>query len=317
MLKIENLNVSYGPIHALKGIHMEVNQGEIVTLIGSNGAGKSTTLSAITGMVKAQTGSINFFGKNITNIPPYKIVEQGISISPEGREVFPGLTVHENLRLGAYSRKDKGEINAAYDRVYELFPRLKERIGQTAGTLSGGEQQMLAIGRALMSQPKLLLLDEPSMGLAPNLVLMIFDLIESINKQGTTILLIEQNANMALSVADRAYVLETGNIVIEGKASDLARDERVKNAYLGGKGAAQKAQKRAGPSTEHAIHVNLRAAGVPAAPPESGGFRRIINNIQRRSKHEEDYQQSQQCGQRDAAGPRQGEPRSGLPGRGR
>ena len=182
MLKIENLNVSYGPIHALKGINMEVNEGEIVTLIGSNGAGKSTTLSAITGMVKAQTGSINFLGKNITNIPPYKIVEQGISISPEGREVFPGLTVHENLRLGAYSRKDKGEINAAYDRVYELFPRLKERIGQTAGTLSGGEQQMLAIGRALMSQPKLLLLDEPSMGLAPNLVLMIFDLIESINK---------------------------------------------------------------------------------------------------------------------------------------
>ena len=242
MLKIENLNVSYGPIHALKGINMEVNEGEIVTLIGSNGAGKSTTLSAITGMVKAQTGSINFLGKNITNIPPYKIVEHGISISPEGREVFPGLTVHENLRLGAYSRKDKGEISAAYDRVYELFPRLKERIGQTAGTLSGGEQQMLAIGRALMSQPKLLLLDEPSMGLAPNLVLMIFDLIESINKQGTTILLIEQNANMALSIANRAYVLETGNIVIEGKASDLARDERVKNAYLGGKGAAQKAQ---------------------------------------------------------------------------
>ena len=221
---------------------MEVNQGEIVTLIGSNGAGKSTTLSAITGMAKAQTGSISFLDKNITNIPPYKIVEQGISLSPEGREVFPALTVHENLRLGAYSRKDKGEINAAYDRVYELFPRLKERIGQSAGTLSGGEQQMLAIGRALMSQPKLLLLDEPSMGLAPNLVLMIFDLIESINKQGTTILLIEQNANMALSVADRAYVLETGNIVIEGKASELARDERVKNAYLGGKGAAQKAQ---------------------------------------------------------------------------
>ena len=242
MRKIENLNVSYGPIQALKGIHMEVNEGEIVTLIGSNGAGKSTTLSAITGLVKAQSGSITFQDKNITNNPAFRIVEQGISLSPEGREVFPALTVHENLRLGAYSRKDKGEINAAYDRVYELFPRLKERIGQTAGTLSGGEQQMLAIGRALMSQPKLLLLDEPSMGLAPNLVLMIFDLIESINKQGTTILLIEQNANMALSVADRAYVLETGNIVIEGKASDLARDERVKNAYLGGKGAAQKAQ---------------------------------------------------------------------------
>ncbi len=243
MLKIENLNVSYGPIHALKGIRMEVNEGEIVTLIGSNGAGKSTTLSAITGLVKSQSGTISFQGKNITNIPPYRIVEHGISLSPEGREVFPALTVHENLRLGAYTRKDRGGISAAYDRVYALFPRLKERITQTAGTLSGGEQQMLAIGRALMSEPKLLLLDEPSMGLAPNLVLMIFDLIESINKQGTTILLIEQNANMALSIANRAYVLETGNIVIEGPAADLARDERVKNAYLGGKGAAQKAQK--------------------------------------------------------------------------
>ena len=242
MLKIENLNVSYGPIHALKGINMEVNEGEIVTLIGSNGAGKSTTLSAITGLVKSQSGSITFKGKNITNIPAFRIVEQGISLSPEGREVFPALTVHENLRLGAYSRKDKGGIQASYDRVYELFPRLKERINQTAGTLSGGEQQMLAIGRALMTEPKLLLLDEPSMGLAPNLVLMIFDLIESINKQGTTILLIEQNANMALSIANRAYVLETGNIVIEGSAAELARDPRVKNAYLGGKGAAQKAQ---------------------------------------------------------------------------
>ena len=242
MLKIENLHVSYGPINALKGITLEVNEGEIVTLIGSNGAGKSTTLSAITGLVKAQSGSINFNARNITNIAPHKIVEQGISLSPEGREVFPALTVHENLRLGAYTRKDKGNISAAYDRVYELFPRLKERIGQTAGTLSGGEQQMLAIGRALMSEPKLLLLDEPSMGLAPNLVLMIFDLIESINKQGTTILLIEQNANMALSIANRAYVLETGNIAIEGPASELARDPRVKSAYLGGKGAAEKAK---------------------------------------------------------------------------
>ena len=242
MLKIENLNVSYGPIHALKGINMEVREGEIVTLIGSNGAGKSTTLSAITGLVKSQSGSIVFKDKNITNIPAFKIVEQGISLSPEGREVFPALTVHENLRLGAYSRKDKGGISASYDRVYELFPRLKERVSQSAGTLSGGEQQMLAIGRALMTEPKLLLLDEPSMGLAPNLVLMIFDLIESINKQGTTILLIEQNANMALSIADRAYVLETGNIAIEGPAADLARDPRVKNAYLGGKGAAQSSQ---------------------------------------------------------------------------
>ena len=240
MLKIENLRVSYGPINALKGITLEVNEGEIVTLIGSNGAGKSTTLSTITGLVKAQSGSITFQGKNITNIAPYKIVEQGISLSPEGREVFPALTVHENLRLGAYSRRNRSAIDASYDRVYDLFPRLKERVGQTAGTLSGGEQQMLAIGRALMSEPKLLLLDEPSMGLAPNLVLMIFDLIQSINKQGTTILLIEQNANMALSIANRAYVLETGNIVISGDASELARDPRVKKAYLGGRGAAEK-----------------------------------------------------------------------------
>ena len=241
MLKIENLHVSYGPIRALKGISLEVKEGEIVTLIGSNGAGKSTTLSAITGLVKSQSGSITFRNENITNMSPYKIVQRGVSLSPEGREVFPALTVEENLRLGAYTRKDKGAIDAAFDRVYELFPRLKERISQTAGTLSGGEQQMLAIGRALMSEPKLLLLDEPSMGLAPNLVLMIFDLIESINKQGTTILLIEQNANMALSIANRAYVLETGNIAIEGAAADLAKDPRVKNAYLGGKGAEKRA----------------------------------------------------------------------------
>ncbi len=241
MLKIENLHVSYGPIRALKGISLEVKEGEIVTLIGSNGAGKSTTLSAITGLVKSQSGSITFRDENITNMSPYKIVQRGVSLSPEGREVFPALTVEENLRLGAYTRKDKGAIDAAFNRVYELFPRLKERISQTAGTLSGGEQQMLAIGRALMSEPKLLLLDEPSMGLAPNLVLMIFDLIESINKQGTTILLIEQNANMALSIANRAYVLETGNIAIEGAATDLAKDPRVKNAYLGGKGAEKRA----------------------------------------------------------------------------
>ena len=234
MLKINDLHVSYGPIHALKGISMEVHEGEIVTLIGSNGAGKSTTLSAITGLVKAQSGSVEFKGQNITNVPAYKIVSYGISLSPEGREVFPALTVQENLRLGAYIRKDKGGINASYERVYELFPRLKERINQTAGTLSGGEQQMLAIGRALMTEPKLLLLDEPSMGLAPNLVLEVFDLIEDINKQGTTILLIEQNANM--SVANRAYVLENGNIAIEGDAHELANDPRVKNAYLGGKG---------------------------------------------------------------------------------
>ena len=224
----------YGPIHALKGISFAVNEGEIVTLIGSNGAGKSTTLSAITGLVKSSSGMITFYGNDITKLAPCKIVKQRISLSPEGREVFPALTVEENLRLGCFTRGDKGEICESFDRVYELFPRLKERIRQTAGTLSGGEQQMLAIGRALMSRPLLLLLDEPSMGLAPNLVLMIFDLIVSINKQGTTILLIEQNANMALSIADRAYVLETGRIVIEGRSSDLAKDPRVKNAYLGG-----------------------------------------------------------------------------------
>ena len=234
MLKINELNVFYGPIHALKGISLTVKQGEVVTLIGSNGAGKSTTLSAITGLVKAAGGTISFQGQDITNLVPHKIVKQGISLSPEGREVFPALSVEENLKLGTYTRMDKGEISESFDRVYSLFPRLKERVRQTAGTLSGGEQQMLAIGRALMSKPTLLLLDEPSMGLAPNLVLLIFDLIESINKQGTTILLIEQNANMALSVADRAYVLETGRITIEGNSSELANDPRVKSAYLGG-----------------------------------------------------------------------------------
>ncbi|MBE5808893.1 MAG: ABC transporter ATP-binding protein [Clostridiales bacterium] len=240
MLEIKDLVVSYGPINALKGISLTVKEREIVTLIGSNGAGKSTTLSAITGTVRAQSGSIAFLGEDITNMAPHRIVAKGVGISPEGREVFPALTVEENLRLGAYTRTDKGGIQSSYDRVYELFPRLKERMRQTAGTLSGGEQQMLAIGRALMSEPRLLLLDEPSMGLAPNLVVMIFDLIESINKQGTTILLIEQNANMALSVAHRAYVLETGTIAIEGRAEALANDPRVIAAYLGGKGAAER-----------------------------------------------------------------------------
>ena len=241
MLRIENLVVSYGPINALKGISLHVEEGEIVTLIGSNGAGKSTTLSAVTGVVRAQSGKISFLGDDITHAPPHRIISRGINISPEGREVFPALTVRENLRLGAYQVRDKGAIEAAYDRVFQLFPRLSERAAQTAGTLSGGEQQMLAIGRALMSEPKLLLLDEPSMGLAPNLVAMIFDLIESINRQGTTILLIEQNANMALSVADRAYVLETGTIAIEGDARALLQDDRVRSAYLGGKGARSRA----------------------------------------------------------------------------
>jgi branched-chain amino acid transport system ATP-binding protein len=233
MLKINNLNAFYGHIHALKGISLEIKKGEIVSLIGSNGAGKSTTLGSIAGLVRSQSGSITFKDKDITNMPPHKVVQLGISLSPEGREVFPALTVQENLRLGAYTKTDKIRMSEAFTRVYDLFPRLKERIKQTAGTLSGGEQQMLAIGRALMSEPQLLMLDEPSLGLAPNLVLLIFELIESINKQGTTILLIEQNANMALSVSHRAYVLETGNISMAGEAKALANDPRVRKAYLG------------------------------------------------------------------------------------
>ena len=233
MLKINDLHVYYGPIHALKGISFEVNNGEIVTLIGSNGAGKSTTLNTITGLIKPRSGSILLNDVEIAGAPPHEIVQKGISLSPEGREVFPALTVEENLTLGAFTRKDKSEIDANFDRVYELFPRLKERIRQTAGTLSGGEQQMLAIGRSLMSSPDILLLDEPSMGLAPNLVQMIFELIVSINKQGTTILLIEQNANMALSIANRAYVLETGSIALSGDSKELLKDDRVRKAYLG------------------------------------------------------------------------------------
>lgn len=234
MLKVNNLNTYYGKIHALKGIDIEISQGEIVTLIGSNGAGKSTLLNTITGVVPSSSGEVIFKGQNITNMAPHKIVDLGISMSPEGREVFPALTVEENLQLGAYSRKDKAEIASSYERVYGLFPRLKERITQVAGTLSGGEQQMLAIGRSLMSTPQLLLLDEPSLGLAPNLVMMIFELIESINKQGTSILLIEQNANAALSVAHRAYVLETGNVTLSGDSKELSTNDQVRKAYLGG-----------------------------------------------------------------------------------
>lgn len=233
MLEIRDLHTYYGSIHALKGISMDINQGEIVTLIGSNGAGKSTTLNSVAGIVRSNGGTIKFLDKDITNAPAHTMTKMGIALSPEGREVFPALTVEENLRLGAYSKNNKGQIAASFDRVYDLFPRLKERIAQTAGTLSGGEQQMLAIGRSLMSEPKLLLLDEPSLGLAPNLVLMIFDLIQSINKQGTTILLIEQNANMALSVAHRAYVLQNGLITMSGTAQELAKDEGVRKAYLG------------------------------------------------------------------------------------
>ncbi len=234
MLKIDNIDVYYGAIHALKGISLEVNQGEIVTLIGANGAGKSTTLRTISGLLKPKNGSITFMGKNIAGVPAHQIVREGISQVPEGRRVFAEMTVMENLDLGAFVRKDKAGIQKDLKKVFELFPRLEERRNQSAGTLSGGEQQMLAMGRALMSRPKLLLLDEPSMGLAPLLIKEIFHIIEDINKSGTTVLLVEQNANMALSIANRAYVLETGRITLSGAAQELAASEDVRKAYLGG-----------------------------------------------------------------------------------
>ena len=235
MLKIRNLNTYYGAIHALKGIDLDVPEGKIVTLVGSNGAGKSTTVLSATGILKVAEGSvIELNGENIANMGPHKIVKRGVSLSPEGREVFPSLTVEENLRLGAFPvRNQKKLVSDGYERVCQLFPRLKERLKQQAGTLSGGEQQMLAIGRSLMGNPKLLLLGEPSLGLAPNLVQLIFDLIRDINRQGVTILLIEQNANMALKVADYGYVLETGRITLHGPAKELRSNEEVKRAYLG------------------------------------------------------------------------------------
>lgn len=234
MLEITGLNSYYGNIHALKGIDLHVDKGEIVTLIGSNGAGKSTTLLSITGMQKAAPGSkIIFEGHDLCSMSPAQIVKLGVVLTPEGREVFPGLTVNENLRIGAFTRKDSAEIKSNYERVFELFPRLKERMNQMAGTLSGGEQQMLAIARSLMANPRLLMLDEPSMGLAPNLVEMIFELIQDINKQGVTILLVEQNANMALKIVDRGYVLETGNVKLSGAAMDLISNDEVRRAYLG------------------------------------------------------------------------------------
>jgi branched-chain amino acid transport system ATP-binding protein len=234
MLVLEDVNVYYGAIHALKGISFEVNQGEIVTLIGSNGAGKSTSLKTISGLLRPKTGRITFKGENLATIPPQLIVAKGISQVPEGRHVFANMTVIENLELGAYLRKDKARIKQDMQLVYELFPRLLERNTQISGTLSGGEQQMLAMGRALMSKPQLLLLDEPSMGLAPILVKQIFSIIKDINKTGTTILLVEQNAHMALSIANRAYVLETGKIVLSGDSKKLAASEEVRKAYLGG-----------------------------------------------------------------------------------
>ncbi len=234
MLEIKDLKVSYGMIEAIKGISFEVKDGEIVTLIGANGAGKTTTMHAISGLLKPASGSILLDGTELTKLQPHKIVGLGLAQVPEGRRVFAQQTVEENLILGAYSRTDKDGIARDIEEVFSLFPRLKERRTQTAGTLSGGEQQMLAMGRSLMAKPAILLMDEPSMGLSPLLVSEIFHIIEEINKKGTTVLLVEQNAKRALSIAHRAYVLETGYITLSGTGEELARDERVKKAYLGG-----------------------------------------------------------------------------------
>ena len=233
ILKVENMNVYYGAIHAIKGISFHVDQGEVVTLIGANGAGKSTTLQTVSGLLRSRTGSIEFCGENISNVPSHKIVEKGLAQVPEGRRIFLQMSVEENLEMGAYTQSASG-VEADLEKVYAQFPRLKERRRQIAGTLSGGEQQMLAIGRALMSHPKLLMLDEPSMGLAPILVEQIFDIIRQLHESGTTILLVEQNAQMALPVADRAYVMETGKITLSGTGAELAASDQVKKAYLGG-----------------------------------------------------------------------------------
>ena len=233
MLEIKDLKVSYGMIQAIKGISFEVNKGEVIALIGANGAGKTTILHTITGLLNADSGSVTYEGKDITRMPGHKIVSMGIAHVPEGRRVFANMTVLQNLKLGAYTRKDKAEIAETLEMVYTRFPRLKERKNQRAGTLSGGEQQMLAMGRALMSHPQIILMDEPSMGLSPIFVNEIFDIIEEVSKSGTTVLLVEQNAKKALSIADRAYVLETGNIVLDGKASELLDNDSIKKAYLG------------------------------------------------------------------------------------
>ena len=233
LLQVENLNVYYGSIHAIKGVSFQVNEGEIVTLIGANGAGKSTTLNTIAGLLKPKTGSVTFDGKLISGMPANRIVPLGMALCPEGRRIFQHMTVRENLEMGGYSRP-KSEIDDSIEQVFQRFPRLKERRKQIAGTLSGGEQQMLAMSRALMSKPKLMMLDEPSMGLAPILVDQIFDIIKELHASGTTILLVEQNARKALQIADRAYVLETGNITLSGTGAALASSEDVKKAYLGG-----------------------------------------------------------------------------------
>ena len=233
ILNVEDINVYYGSIHAIKGISFQVQEGEVVTLIGANGAGKSTTLNTVAGLLRSKTGHIEFMGNSLAAVPAHKIVSQGLALVPEGRRVFLQMTVQENLEMGAFTQKG-GNIAQDLDMVYELFPRMKERIKQVAGTLSGGEQQMLAMGRALMSNASMLMLDEPSMGLSPLLVQEIFDIIRDIHKEGMTILLVEQNAQMALSVADRAYVLETGHVVMDGTGAELLTNERVRNAYLGG-----------------------------------------------------------------------------------
>ena len=233
ILKVDDINVYYGAIHAIKGVSFEVNEGEVVTLIGANGAGKSTILKTVAGLLSSHTGSIQFMGKNLGGIPAHKIVPMGLALVPEGRQIFLQMTVEENLQMGAFTRP-ADEYDESIADVYQRFPRLKERQNQVAGTLSGGEQQMLAMGRALMSKPSLLMLDEPSMGLAPILVEQIFDIVRELNQHGTTILLVEQNANMALSVAHRGYVLETGKIVATGTGAELLEDEAVKKAYLGG-----------------------------------------------------------------------------------
>ena len=233
MLEVKDLQVYCGVIQSLKGISFEVNQGEVIALIGANGAGKTTTLQTLTGILQAKSGSIMFEGKDLTKVPAHKIVEMGMAHVPEGRRVFSDMTVYENLLMGAYTRKDKNEIAESLEMVYKRFPRLKERQGQRSGTLSGGEQQMLAMGRALMSKPRIILMDEPSMGLSPIFVNEIFNIIKDVSEGGTTVLLVEQNAKKALSIADRAYVLETGNITLEGKAEDLLHNEAVQKAYLG------------------------------------------------------------------------------------
>ena len=233
MLEVKDLEVYYGMIQAIQGISFEVNQGEVIALIGANGAGKTTTLHTITGLLSPKKGSVLFEGQDITKVPAHKIVSMGMAHVPEGRRVFSQLSVYENLKLGAYTRKDKSNIDKELQSIYERFPRLAERKNQLAGTLSGGEQQMLAMGRALMSKPSIVLMDEPSMGLSPILVNEIFDIIESISKSGTTVLLVEQNAKKALSIADRAYVLETGKVVLEGDAKDLLENDSIKKAYLG------------------------------------------------------------------------------------